>query len=611
MTITLCDANFVTITTQPVDANGKYLFTNLVAGTYNVKFPEATLDGKPQRNLGPINVVLAAGQNFLDADKGYIKKVITCTVTGNTIAKTCVNNISVINGSNLGSYEYVWLKSISGCPTLTSLSIAGATGQNYSLPSRPTVKTYFVRCARPIGCTTWSAINESNCITVNANECAPVINCNSVLGNTIAASCANNLPVITGKDLANYEYMWLQSTKTCPSGSSQVIAGETGKDLVLTSCVSKKTYFVRCARPKGCTSWGSINESNCITVSSDDCLPTCSERFNSNKCYRIINKKSGKAVDVYGSGMGNNCNVIQWPYQGNANQQWRFLSLGKGYFKVMARHSGRNLAAHGTSNGCNVMQFNYCSDDYKDWKVECVGKTGYYRFVHRASGRVLDVSGGSTANGANLIIYQWTGNDNQLFSIEEVASAPVQASTSATVLAMNATAESNRVRLSWMTNTGYDNDFYTVEKMNNTSGDFEKLSLVNNNQYDDQLQTHACYDTHPTEGDNFYRVKVSLNNGVDKFTEIKQVTFRRMVGFGAFPNPAIDELNVNLSEYVGNAVDIVLYNTFGKVITRTHIDNVANPVQRLEVSDFAAGQYLVRVSAEGKRDATQQVIIQK
>ena len=71
LTITLCDANFVTITTQAVDATGKYLFTNLPAGVYNIKFPEATLEGKPQRQLGPINVNLAQGQNYLDADKGY------------------------------------------------------------------------------------------------------------------------------------------------------------------------------------------------------------------------------------------------------------------------------------------------------------------------------------------------------------------------------------------------------------------------------------------------------------------------------------------------------------------------------------------------------------
>lgn len=699
LTITLCDANFITITTQAVDANGKYLFTNLPAGIYNIKFPEATLDGKPQRELGPINVVLGAGQNFLDADKGYYKasvnpclndtekpvfsncpanivkdvtnmsgscwtitwtaptakdncstpsvlsnyksgcclpvgvttityiatdakgnsatcsftvtiKKISCTVSGNTISKSCVNNIPVINGSDLGNYEYIWLQSTSGYPSQSSQAIAGATGQNYSLSSCPTVKTYFVRCARPIGCATWSAANESNCITVNANECAPIINCNSVSGNTISKSCANNLPVITGKGLGNYEYMWLESTKKCPSDSKDAIKGATDKDYALPKSVKKTTYFVRCARPVGCRSWGSINESNCITIEEDDCLSPCSVNFNPNKCYRIINKKSGKAVDVYGAGTTNNSNIIQLSYYGNANQQWRFCSLGSGYFKVMSRNSGKYLACHTTSNNSNIYQYDYYSGGYKDWKVECVGNTGYYRLVHRASGKVLDISGGSTADGANCIIYSWHGGDNQLFSIEEVSSTPLY-QASASMLAMNATAESDRVRLSWLTNTGYDNDFYTVEKMNLSTGDFDKLSLVNNTQYDDQVQTHAFYDMKPTEGDNFYRVKLSMNDGKDKFTEIKKVTFKRMIGFGAFPNPATDELNVNLSEYSSRAVDIVIYNTFGKVITREHIDNVANPVHKIFVNDFASGQYLIRVSAAGKRDATQQVIIQK
>ncbi len=608
LTITLCDANFVTITTQAVDAGGKYLFTNLPEGIYNVKFPVTTLDGKPQRVLGPINVVLGVGQNFLDADKGYYKT--SCTVSGNTLTKSCVNNIPVINASNLVNYEYVWLKSTLGCPSQSSQAIAGATGQNYELPSCPTVKTYFVRCARPIGCTTWSAANESNCIIVNASECAPVINCNSVSGNTISKSCANNLPVITGKDLGNYEYMWLESTKKCPSDSKDAIKGATGKDYALPKNVKKTTYFVRCARPVGCRSWGSINESNCISVEEDDCLPSCSVDFNSNKCYRIINKKSGKAVDVFGAGTANNCNIVQWGYHGNANQQWRFCSVGKGYFKIMSRNSGKYLASHSTSNNSNIYQYDYCSGGYKDWKVECVGNTGYYRLVHRASGKVLDISGGSTADGASCIIYSWNGGDDQLFSIEEVSSAPLY-QASAAMLAMNATAESDRVRLSWLTNTGYDNDFYTVEKMNPSTGDFDKLSLVNNTLYDDQVQTHAFYDMKPTEGDNFYRVKLSMMDGTDKFTEIKKVTFKRMIGFGAFPNPTTDELNINLSEYSGKGVDILIYNTFGKVIIHEHISNVANPLHKLFVSDFAPGQYLIRVSADGKRDATQQVIIQK
>ena len=84
-----------------------------------------------------------------------------------------------------------------------------------------------------------------------------------------------------------------------------------------------------------------------------------------------------------------------------------------------------------------------------------------------------------------------------------------------------------------------------------------------------------------------------------------------MVGFGAFPNPAREELNINLAEYVNKAVDIAIYNTFGKVITTKHIDNVSNAVEKFDVNDFSTGQYLIRVTSIGKRAATQQVMVQK
>ena len=69
-----------------------------------------------------------------------------------------------------------------------------------------------------------------------------------------------------------------------------------------------------------------------------------------------------------------------------------------------------------------------------------------------------------------------------------------------------------------------------------------------------------------------------------------------MIGFGAFPNPATDELKVNLSEYTGKAVDIVIFNAFGKAMTREHIENVGDATHAFDVSSFAAGQYLIRVA---------------
>ena len=44
---------------------------------------------------------------------------------------------------------------------------------------------------------------------------------------------------------------------------------------------------------------------------------------------------------------------------------------------------------------------------------------------------------------------------------------------------------------------------------------------------------------------------------------------------------------------------------------RQHIENVSNTAQQVDVIDYASGLYLIRVSTLGKRDAIQQVIIQK
>jgi phage tail protein X len=685
LTVTLCDANFVTIATQTVDANGKYLFTNLPAGVYNVKFPEATLDGKPQRNLGPINVVLGAGQTYLDADKGYYKAPVDPCATDTqaptftnkpldiTLTADCRSNKAVASWTNPSATDNcstatVTSSHISGASfgvgtTIVTFTATDAKGNSATCTFKVIVNAasdvqapVFTNCPTNIvkdvtGMTgtcwtiTWTAPTATdNCSTpsvssnYNSGYCFPVgvttviysatdakgnigkcsftvtikksISC-TVSGNTISKSCANNIPVVAGAALANYEYVWLKSTTGCPTQSNQAIAGANGQNYALPCAVTQTTYFVRCARPIGCTTWGPANESNCVSVTPTDCLPTCSINFASTKSYRIVSKKSGKVLDISGAGTTNDCPVIQWGYHGGANQQWRLFSLGSGYFKVMARNSGKYLACHYTADGTSVYQYDYYSGGYKDWKIECVGTTGYYRFVHRASGKVLDVRGGSIADGAKMQIYTWTGADNQLFKIEEVTPAAGAYSLSVSTLAVNATAESDRVRLAWLTNTGYDNDFYTVEKMNNTTGDFEKIALVNNTQFDDQVQTHTAFDLKPTEGDNFYRVKVTMNDGFEKLTEVKKITFKRMIGFGAFPNPASDELNVNLTDYTGKAVDIQLYNTFGKMVTTQHIDMVANPVIQLNINDFPAGQYLIRVSAEGKRDATQQVVIQK
>ena len=614
-----CIANPVPTPTYTVtnttngQANGCINITNLPTGASSSINGGVATVGKTQY------CSLAAGTYTITVNKnGCIKSVtvtvggsINCnSVTGNTITKSCVNNIPVLTGAALANYEYMWLKSTTGCPNQSSQAIAGATGQNYSLPSRVTSTTYFIRCARPVGCTTWGVINESNCITVNANECAPTVNCNSVTGNTITKSCVNNLPVLTGAALPNYEYMWLKSTTGCPNQSSQAIAGATGQNYSLPSRVTSTTYFIRCARPIGCTTWGTINESNCITVNANECAPApvCNTNFSTSKCYKIVSVATGKVLDVANFSYSDNANVQQYSYGGGSNQKWQITSLGSGYFKVAARHSGKVLACHQTATGSQVYQYTYYTGGAKDWKIECQSN-GFYKITHRLSGKVLDVSGSSTANGAKIQIWDWHGGNNQLWKIEEVScTSGVYAATSE-VMSMDAHAEVNRTRVEWVNNTGYKNDFFTVEKMN-TSGDFEKLEIVNT-QYTEVPEHYVSFDNNPTEGDNFYRVGVTFNDGTTKYSETKKVTFSSLSTIRVFPNPADDYIEVDLKQYKGSAASIYLYNSFGQQVQFVNIDKVGDGTTRLDIASQGAGNYMIRVASKDKRDVTKQVIISK
>ena len=46
---------------------------------------------------------------------------------------------------------------------------------------------------------------------------------------------------------------------------------------------------------------------------------------------------------------------------------------------------------------------------------------GFFRLVCLNSGKVADVSGASTANGAPIIQWDWHSGDNQLFRIEPLS----------------------------------------------------------------------------------------------------------------------------------------------------------------------------------------------
>ena len=143
--------------------------------------------------------------------------------------------------------------------------------------------------------------------------------------------------------------------------------------------------------------------------------------------YRLIARHSGKAVVVSGGSTADNAAVVQFPYSSAApaNDEWSIESIGSGYFRVMARHSGKALVVSGasTASSAPLIQYTYGGSATNDeWAVEDQG-TGYHRFVNRNSGKVMDVKQGSTADNAVVQQSTWSGVNQQQYQLVGIGSA--------------------------------------------------------------------------------------------------------------------------------------------------------------------------------------------
>ena len=81
---------------------------------------------------------------------------------------------------------------------------------------------------------------------------------------------------------------------------------------------------------------------------------------------------------------------------------------------LFARHSGKvlDVAGASTANGALVHQWEWWGGDNQRWRIEALGN-GTVRVVAVHSGKVLDVDHASTADGTAVVQWAWSNTNNQ------------------------------------------------------------------------------------------------------------------------------------------------------------------------------------------------------
>ncbi len=78
-----------------------------------------------------------------------------------------------------------------------------------------------------------------------------------------------------------------------------------------------------------------------------------------------------------------------------------------------------------------------------------------------------------------------------------------------------------------------------------------------------------------------------------------------------FPNPAQEELNLDLSKYAGKSADLQLINQYGQVMTNLDQLLLTNDLVKIPVSTFSNGWYYLKMRVENSAPVTKKIMISR
>ncbi|XVU22930.1 non-reducing end alpha-L-arabinofuranosidase family hydrolase [Actinoplanes sp. CA-054009] len=130
--------------------------------------------------------------------------------------------------------------------------------------------------------------------------------------------------------------------------------------------------------------------------------------------YVLVNRNSGKALDVYNLATNDGARITQWTRNDGNQQQWQFVDSGGGNYRLKSRLSGKVLDVYNfsTADGGAIVQWTDNNTTNQQFSVQDID--GYLQLINRNSGKALEVQGASTADGGNIVQYaDWNGANQQ------------------------------------------------------------------------------------------------------------------------------------------------------------------------------------------------------
>lgn len=151
--------------------------------------------------------------------------------------------------------------------------------------------------------------------------------------------------------------------------------------------------------------------------------------------YKLKNVYSGKYLDVQGGSTANSATLVQNASSSNYSQQWQLSTTG--VTTIVNRNSGKAIDLPGSAQTLGTHPIQYTLNGggaNQQWTLVSAGSGNYLLQSNLSNHYILDDSASSTVNGTGIILYSYsgTGSANQQWILETVTSL---AATQATEVA--------------------------------------------------------------------------------------------------------------------------------------------------------------------------------
>ena len=207
--------------------------------------------------------------------------------------------------------------------------------------------------------------------------------------------------------------------------------------------------------------------------------------------YNIVSSiDNSMLVDVTGCSNSENANIEIWKNNNGANQKFRFIYNGDGYYTIEAQNSKKVLTVENgrLSEGANVVQATNKKEDTQKWVVK-YEKNGTYSIISKYNNLYLNLDGNAT-NGKNINLKR-NNNNNQKFIIRDTVTISGTRSIKDGIYILSSQQNVSKV----------------VDVYGNSKEDGGKINVWQNNGGNNQKFLVSYI------GDGYYTIK-SLNSGL-------------------------------------------------------------------------------------------------